>query len=315
MADKDTISIFFACDDNYAKHAAVAIASICENSKRDFRFFMLNRGLSDKSEKGIADAAGQNCVEFTKIAPARFDKFNVALTLKYLSAEACFRYLIPSIALQLDKALYLDCDVIAFGDLGELYDTDISEHYAAVVESAATKQNVEKLGPKRYFNSGVVLMNLTKIRRDGLEQKFFEKSHELNGKSICLDQDVWNVVMQNSLKYVPPKWNVPSPLFKKEIPMGYPADEMKEAVESPKIIQFTGSDKPWVAPFGPTAHPYAPTYFKYLRGTEFRDSENEMKSSFKPIRCFLRHLRRHPVFLFKRKFRMSRAIYRRNLSD
>ena len=82
-----------------------------------------------------------------------------------------------------DKLLYLDIDMMAAQDISELYNKDISEY-----EYAATKEFMGKFFVKwDYINSGVLLLNLKKIK----ETKLFEKARELvrTKKMICVDQD------------------------------------------------------------------------------------------------------------------------------
>ncbi len=70
-----------------------------------------------------------------------------------------------------DKLLYLDMDIMIAGDIRELYDIDISH-----VEFAAVK---EKYGcwliRPDYFNAGMLLLNIAKIRRTGLLDKARQK--------------------------------------------------------------------------------------------------------------------------------------------
>ena len=312
MHKEEAIPVFISCDDNYAKHLAVVVASVCANSDSRFYFGILNKGLSEKSVQGIKHAAGANIVEFISVDASAFENFDVKL--EHLSIETCFRYMIASIKPAIDKAVYLDCDIVVRGDLRALYETDISEFYAGVVEDFVRKSYVEALGLSRYFNSGAMLMNLAKIRRDGMVDKFFEKSAEFSGKLKFLDQDVLNIVLGGAVKYVDPKWNATAPMFRKKVKSQYTARQIKEAVYNPQIIHFTGPDKPWIIPFGFTAHPYTPLYYKYLALTDFTGEAASMKSGFNKRARFLWYLKRHPGFLFRPTFYKMRSLYRRNLN-
>ena len=80
-------------------------------------------------------------------------------TLLRLLAE-----LIPEIP---DKILYLDMDIMIAGDIRELYDIDVSGvEYAAVKE----KYGCWLIRPD-YFNAGMLLLNIARIRRTGLLEK------------------------------------------------------------------------------------------------------------------------------------------------
>ena len=81
-----------------------------------------------------------------------------------------------------DKLLYLDIDMMANGDISELYNTDITEYeYAAVKE----KYGSVFIWPD-YINAGMLLLNMKKIKETGL----LVKARELikNKKLIFADQ-------------------------------------------------------------------------------------------------------------------------------
>ncbi len=81
-----------------------------------------------------------------------------------------------------DKLLYLDIDMMANGDISELYNTDITEYeYAAVKE----KYGSVFIWPD-YINAGMLLLNMKKIKETGL----LVKARELikNRKLIFADQ-------------------------------------------------------------------------------------------------------------------------------
>lgn len=66
-----------------------------------------------------------------------------------------------------DKIVYLDADVMCCGDVAEYFNHDINNH-----EFAATLDVVgHRFFPRKYCNSGVLLLNLPKIRETGLFEK------------------------------------------------------------------------------------------------------------------------------------------------
>lgn len=70
-----------------------------------------------------------------------------------------------------DKLLYLDIDIMIANDIKQLWDIDVSEYeYAAVKE----KYGCWLIRPD-YFNAGMLLLNMKKIRETGLLVKAREK--------------------------------------------------------------------------------------------------------------------------------------------
>lgn len=66
-----------------------------------------------------------------------------------------------------EKMIYLDADIMCCADVREYFDIDVSAH-----ELAATLDVVgHRFFPRRYCNSGVLLLNLSRIRKTGLFEK------------------------------------------------------------------------------------------------------------------------------------------------
>ena len=116
-----------------------------------------------------------------------------------------FADVIPQIP---DKILYLDIDMMAKGDIANLYHTDISEYeYAAVRE----KYGCIFIWPD-YINAGMLLLNIKKIK----ETKLLEKARHLikTKKMLFADQDA---IYRSTTKklLLPRKYNEQSS-FKRE---------------------------------------------------------------------------------------------------
>ncbi|MCM1404170.1 MAG: hypothetical protein NC133_01510 [Prevotella sp.] len=85
-----------------------------------------------------------------------------------------------------DKLLYLDTDTLAHADLAPLYATDITDY-----EFAACRDYFGRVFKGRnYVNTGVLLLNMTKIR----QTKLFERAREMciAKKMFLADQDALN---------------------------------------------------------------------------------------------------------------------------
>ena len=74
---------------------------------------------------------------------------------------------------EVKKLLYLDTDVYAYDNIDELYDTNVDGKYAAVVLDVSAqsfaKDELERTKVSKYFNAGVMLLNLDKIREDKVD--------------------------------------------------------------------------------------------------------------------------------------------------
>ena len=108
-----------------------------------------------------------------------------------------FADLIPEIP---DKILYLDADTLIADDISSLYKTDLEGK-----EFAAALDMVGSVWLHRwYMNSGVMLFNMTEVRKTGL----FEKCRHfiLHNLSFMPDQDALNYYVKNHVT-LPMKYN------------------------------------------------------------------------------------------------------------
>ena len=155
---------------------------------------------------------------------------------------------------ELDKVLYMDSDVMVLHDLNQLYQTDISGQYLAAVKDPSwffenmhvVELNLEQRG--FYFNSGVMLMNLQKIREDNLVAKLEDYTN--NNFRTYMDQDALNVVVGDKVALLPFENNAMNFFFKHVdlAKMGeFYGREWKtyEEVFAPAtIVHFASSQKP-----------------------------------------------------------------------
>ncbi|MCA6072405.1 MAG: hypothetical protein LE178_02525 [Endomicrobium sp.] len=94
----------------------------------------------------------------------------------------CYRVLLPKLLPDVDKILYTDVDVIFNDDLQELDKIDVSKYYVAVAKYGSSQKNLkskiwEQCGlfdiydKRQYVNAGILILNLKKIRQDGIDKK------------------------------------------------------------------------------------------------------------------------------------------------
>jgi lipopolysaccharide biosynthesis glycosyltransferase len=187
------------------------------------------------------------------------------------------------------RAVFVDADVIALGDISELMTVSLDGLPAGAVR-APLKMFDKRLGLQRYSNSGVVVMDLEPWRNDGVSKRAIDYLHQISGAwgENFPDQDALNVTLadpngQPRWKELDPKWNACSPLFT------HPSWRLlykKLPISQVKLLHYCGA-KPWgrvpatllgkIArrkgfKFGPTkaAHPHGDLFFKILEKTPFK---------------------------------------------
>ena len=99
-----------------------------------------------------------------------------------------------------DKILYLDCDIVCYKDIKEIFDIDIEEYDVGVVKDYIGRKVINK----KYINSGVLLINLKKVREDGS----FEKARNIAKKRVMAMPDQTAIYKACTKKlYLPDKYN------------------------------------------------------------------------------------------------------------
>src|ERR1035437_7017983 len=208
---KETMNILFACDTNYAMPLAVCITSVFENNKSNIiHVFVLYSSLTEK-QKEIFNNLAKSYNQNISLIQVEEHYFSTAPTLRW-SKEAYYRLLISELLPKnIDKLLYLDCDIIVNKPLNDLYDQDLGEYYISALRTEVKYTDFGKrlgLSPEGYYyQSGVILFNLKKCRSILSYEKASKILNELNEKIIAVDQDVMNVMFYGKIKDLDKKYN------------------------------------------------------------------------------------------------------------
>ena len=179
----------------------------------------------------------------------------------------------------ISKVLYLDCDMIAVGNINDLWNYDSDEKVALVVKDAE-KINLSHLGkltPKNYFNAGMMLINVDLWKTNKIQKKLFEL---LNQKIHFRfhDQDLLNLTLENNVSFIDHKWNLIPSRENKNLIKFYAIIirfGLEKVFKLSGIIHYAASRKPW---HYLSSHPLKFLWWKHLRQTEFKGFVPEDKS-------------------------------------
>ncbi len=187
----------------------------------------------------------------------------------YISQIAIAKCLLPLLVNDCGKLLYLDSDMAVVDDISEIWGIDMEGYSIAAVPDLKLSKNKGNCGIQfteqdRYFNSGLVLFNMNAINKKALLQDL--KDVYLNSDRVYrfIDQDQLNVYFHDTVRYLPLKYNLFArfPYAGKECSIditeifSYPNtleqmgddvsfDDVKEALDNPKIVHFVTRRKPW----------------------------------------------------------------------
>ena len=183
----EVIPIFFAVDDVYIPFLAVTLESLIDNASNNYYYSIkiLHTNVSEDNKKKIIKYQRDNVnIEFVDLNYYIERVKDKLYTRDYYTKSTYFRLFVPDLYPQYSKALYLDSDITILGDISELYNTDMGSNLVAGIPDGAVqtidvfKEYVEKVVGVRdynnYFNAGILLMNLSELRRFKFQEKFLE---------------------------------------------------------------------------------------------------------------------------------------------
>lgn len=245
-----TIHVCLISDAAYARQLLVAMTSILATAgpEEALAFHIVDGGLGQEARRGIARLKrirpfACHYLEASEAELTRFPGHRCAPC-------AYYRVLLPRLLPELDRLIYLDCDLIALGSLSELWATRLGDKGLAaardftdyVKDNQATQNHLAGFGfdlGNHYFNSGVMLLNLDKMRRMDFETRFFAARARLEGRIRFSDQDVYNYLFQGDLALLDQGWNV-------QAPFGLLPEKVFDfSGLDLRIIHYTTDVKPW----------------------------------------------------------------------
>lgn len=241
------IPIFFTIDDSYAPFLATALTSAIDNcaSNRNYKAVVLYQELSEDNRARLMRLATENfkieCMPMRAGLESITDRMSNRLRCDYFTLTIYFRLFIPTMFPELDKCIYIDSDVVLRGDLAELYDIDIGDNLIgacadrSVVEVpplARYMENAVGVDKYSYINSGVLLMNLKKLREVEFDRHFLTLLNTYHFDCIAPDQDYLNAICSGKIHYLDECWDA--------MPI-----EDKPPLAGAKLIHYNLFSKPW----------------------------------------------------------------------
>lgn len=272
------IPIFFTIDDSYAPFLAVALNSAIKNSdpQRNYKAIVLYQDLGADNISRLQSLQTENFkIELMPIRAnmeALDDRMSNRLRCDYFTLTIYFRLFIPSMFPQYDKGIYIDSDVVLTDDIAKLFDIDTGENYigacndlsiADIPPLVAYTEKAVGVNAKEYINSGVLLMNLKKMRDDDLEVHFLALLNKYHFDSIAPDQDYLNAMCNGKIYYLEEKWDT--------MP-----NDAKPMLTETSLIHYNLFSKPWCY----DGIQYEEQFWNYAQDCGFIDEIREFKASY-----------------------------------
>ncbi|HUP91359.1 MAG TPA: glycosyltransferase family 8 protein [Solimonas sp.] len=303
-----TIELACIADGGYLRHTGAMLHSALAHSPGErFSVCVLHGNPIPEQERAklqqVTQAFGAR-LRFELVDDQRAAQFPCG----YFPRAVWLRILLPELLPQAERVLYLDSDLIVTGDLAPLWATDLGDHLLAAVTNPFypfmpdhPRLHLGIKDPRDYFNSGVLLMNLARMRAEGTSSRLCEFARTRPGNPYP-DQDALNEVCRGRWLHLHPRWNVQSTLFElapAQLPL--PPQQVAEALAQPALVHYIGPFKPW---HYLCRHPLQALYFEHARATPWGAPALEGQTPRNAV------LRRLPLAWIDRWFRLERLAGR-----
>lgn len=288
------MDIVCSIDNNYVQHCCVMLSSLLINNKwENHHIHLLSEGLSSENVKIIEKVINSHHSElhYYQVTSAKLRECPIKET-DHLSIATYYRLFMADILpSNINKALYLDSDIVVAQSIQELWSIDINEMALAAVEEMGCSlpdiferlQFDKKYG---YFNAGVLLVNLAYWRKNNITQVFSDYIISHGDRIVAHDQDVLNALFHDKYLKISFRWNVEEAFYHYSfLKRNKFNKQIIRILYTPSILHFTWKPKPWD---NTCRHPYRFEYFKYLKDTQFynRDSKSVLRKRLKDLLLF-----------------------------
>ncbi|WP_316833076.1 glycosyltransferase family 8 protein [Pedobacter aquatilis] len=276
------ISIVVASDNHYAILIVALLKSIDLNHKTDehINFYIIDDGiaLSFRTKLESIVEPARISIKWIKSKDAVPKDITIPVDNSAFPLTAYMRVFSPYVIDEnAERLIYLDVDTIVQDDISKLWNIDLGNYIVAAAQDVGKTvdcewggiRNYKELGltaDTKYFNSGVLVINPKKWRKEGISKDVIE-ALRIHKKYVQLaDQYGLNVVLANKWLQLDPKWNW----------FAFNEDE------NPSLIHFLDI-KPIFKSYQ-SKEVYKDEFFRYLSFTPWKN--------FKPISGNQRYVRK-----------------------
>ena len=230
------MNILLSCDDKYIKYAYVLLESLFSNHSDPMHIYMVyNNAESElyRDLKNFAEGRGDNVMEICDVS--HIDIGSLRNSSRF--PLECYYTLFPQLYLpeSVERILYLDIDTIVDRNLTRFYNSDFEENYLIACGQSQGFKKTDDMPPPKvfgYFNSGVILYNIKKMRQEVSIDKYeYVFSHS---DDFFFDQGMLNHLFYKDTKYEETLlYN-----FRSNIAFGRYFDQAVEMVENREVYIY-----------------------------------------------------------------------------
>lgn len=252
---KDKINLLVTFDKNYIPPFQVMLRSlVATNPQEMFHIWLLHSAIPEQELQALNEYCSALRVA---LSPLQVDRafFENAPVSKQYPQEMYYRLLAPLILpASVDKILYIDPDILVINPVRPLWEIELDGNVFAAASHTGVFDvmngvNRARLGKEHdYFNSGVMLMDLTKARELVKPKDIYDCVREHSAELILPDQDVFNFLYGTYTLQVDDEiWNYDARYYSSYLLRSNGLCDMDWVMQNTVFLHFCGKKKPWKA--------------------------------------------------------------------
>lgn len=242
------MNILVAFDKKYMPHTKVMLASLRASMPMEkIDVYYLYNEMSENILVRLSDDLKKNNninLFPIKVETTPFDNIQVGM---HFTIETMYRLVAVSLLPKtLDRILWLDGDIIINHSISKLYYVEFKDATIAACRGRGLIENHNRrLGLSRdhiYFNAGVVLMNLNKMRENKALETFIKIMNTYGERLTFNDQDILNIAYTGAdIIYFDSK------VYNCQIGRDFKIEknQLSSFLENCCIMHFAATAKPW----------------------------------------------------------------------
>lgn len=255
------LNYLYCLDENYNIQAANSIYSLLKNNSEDINVYIIHK--NPESFKSHLDLINKKFKKLNYFI-YKFDEKNIEfpnIDSAHVSEATYYRFFLDEyLPEDLNEVIYIDADIICLKDsyqFSKKYIKEVVESDYIVGVKTEWEDNFIKDGyhdefyrlgleSKKYFNAGVMFIDLKKWRKEQIKNRLLQKQEELKGKIVLWDQDVLNSFFDGRYIEINKYLNFNVAIW---------VDMSDKVLKSPDIkendlnniifVHYSGKSKPW----------------------------------------------------------------------
>ncbi len=270
--------IMYTVDKKYANIMLTSMYSLIENGGLEsIHFHIVTAGFDEETTNRVSYFLSKfPNVTFTfyKLEDYPIDNYGIPSWrgTQIANARLFFPKIIREKYPNIKNILYIDSDTLVKNSLNGLEAYDDHAVCAAREGGARIREYKERLGLDKYYNSGVIYLNLEKWASLDFEHEMKVYNPQAKFRILYPDQDIFNLVLRDEIQTIPSRYNLsPYPFMMNPIEMKlfYKKRQLtaREALEEKRnavILHSIGlfNIKPW---YRNNINPMTKDFEEYMR--------------------------------------------------